>query len=409
MHAAPGALQGVRVVDLTSVIMGPLATVTLADLGADVVKVEPLHGDMNRRAGTGRHPDMSPLSLNLQRNKRSLALDLGAPEGRAVLDDLVRTADVLVTNLRPRSRERLGVTYDRLADLNPGLVLCTAQAYGQHTERRDDPAYDDIVQAASGAARLAEPVDGVPRFAPYVVADKVTGLYIVVAIMAALLERQRSGLGQAVDVPMVDAMIAFNLVEHLGGHTFEPVVEPFGWARVRTPERAPTRTADGWICIMPYSTRNWDDFFRVAGRDDLVGDPRFRELTDRYRLMGELLGVVRAATPARTTADWLQICTRLGIPAADVFDLAQAHTDPYVTGRGLLTERTHPTEGVYRTTRTPLDLSRTPVRFDRHAPHIGADTREVLTELGYSSEQVDELARQAVIGTGPGAGVEAIR
>lgn len=397
MHITPGALTGLRVIDLTTVIMGPFATATLADLGAEVIKVENLDGDMSRDIGARRHEGMGALTMNLQRNKRSIAVDLGSAEGRRILDDLVRDADVLVTNLRPRSRDKLGITYERMSALNPGLILCTAQAYGSQTAYRDYPAYDDIVQAASGAAKLSELVDGAPRYAPYVIADKVVALYIVIAVLAAAMEKKVTGLGQAVDVPMVDAMIGFNLVEHLGGHTFAPAEGDFGWTRVLTPERVPHRTADGWICIMPYSAQNWRDFFTAAGRPDLVDHPRYATVDDRHRHMGELLTAVREAAPSRTTGEWLKICEAHGIPASDLLDLADAHNDDYVTGQELLAKHTHPTEGDYYATRTPFAMSRTPVRLQRHAPLLGQDTAEILGGLGYPEAEIAALLDAGVV------------
>ncbi|KWX57006.1 CoA-transferase [Mycobacterium sp. NAZ190054] len=378
--------------------MGPFATATLADLGADVIKVEPPEGDMSRHIGSRRHDGMSALTLNLQRNKRSIVVDLAHRDGRKVLDDLVREADVLITNLRPRSRQRLGITWDRLSNVNPRLVYCHAQAYGSTTSRQDFPAYDDIVQAASGMTRLAERVDGSPRFAPYVVADKVVGLYLTTAILAALLHQRITGSGQEIDVPMVDAMISFSLVEHFGGHTFEPPVGDFGWSRVLVPERVPHRTADGWICIMPYSDANWRDFFDIAERPQLVDDPRYATVDDRHRHMGQLLSTVSEATPSRTTAEWLTLCGARGIPASDLLDLADAASDGYVRDQGLVTPRDHPSEGGYYTTTTPIYLSQTPVTFRRHAPQLGEHTDEVLKEIGYDADEVARLARELVVG-----------
>lgn len=393
----PGALHGLRVIDLTTVIMGPFATSILGDLGADVIKVESLEGDMSRDVGARRHSGMSALTLNLQRNKRSVAIDLTTSEGSDVLNDLVRDADVVVTNLRPRSRAKLGITYELLSQINPSIILCTAQAYGSQTPARDFPAYDDIVQAASGAARLSEMVDGVPRFAPYVLADKVVGLYIAIAILAAVTEKHATGCGQEVDVPMVDAMISFNLIEHLGGHTFEPAEGPFGWSRVLTPARVPHRTADGWICIMPYSQQNWNDFFDLAGRSDLVSDPRYLTVNDRHSHMGELLTIVADAAPDRTTSQWLTVCEERGIPASALLDLSTAHENDYVLDQHLLTRRTHPIEGDYWATRTPIDMSRTPVALHRDAPELGQDTVDVLTELGYASDQIEGLVARSVV------------
>jgi crotonobetainyl-CoA:carnitine CoA-transferase CaiB-like acyl-CoA transferase len=396
-----GPLDGLRVVDLTTVVMGPYATVMLADLGAEVIKVEPLDGDMSRSIGAQRHTGMSAMTLNLQRNKRSVALDLSSLRGQEVLRRMCADADVLVTNLRPKSRAKLGLVWEELRAVNPALVFCTAQAYGSDSERANAPAYDDIVQAASGAARLAERVEGSPRYAPYVIADKVAGLHIVVGILAAVTHSRRTGEGQAVDVPMVDTMIAFNLLEHFGGHTFSPPEGDFGWARVLVPERLPHRTSDGWVCILPYSDANWRDFFEVAGLQQMAENPRYATMRGRHQHMGELLSSIHSVTPSRTTSEWLSVCADRNIPASELLDLEQAPRDPYVRAQGLLEEREHPTEGSYYSTRTPLALSRTPVTFRRFAPHLGEHTGEVLGSLGYSDAELQELAAAGVIGLDP--------
>ncbi|WP_433521414.1 CaiB/BaiF CoA transferase family protein [Nocardia pseudovaccinii] len=393
-----GALAGVRIIDMTTVIMGPYATAMLADFGADVVKVEPLTGDMTRGVGAARHPGMTAMTLSLQRNKRSIALDVASEEGAAVLGDLIRSADVVVTNLRPRSRSKLGLDPEKLLVANPRLVICTAQAYGSETDRRDEPAYDDIVQAASGFAMIGGLVDGRPAYTPSVIADKVSGLHIVIGILAALQNRERTGRGQHVDVPMVDTMIAFNLVEHLAGHTFDPPAGSFGWHRVLVPERKPHRTADGWICLMPYSHRNWRDFFQIAGRPDLADDPRFATVDARHRHMGTLLTLVDTVTPTRTTAEWMDICAAHDIPASPLLDLSKVQEDDYVRSRPLLFERRdHPTEGAYFASRTPLTFSDSPIAEAGPAPQLGEQTAELLTEIGYSDTRIADLAESGVV------------
>ncbi|WP_425569628.1 CaiB/BaiF CoA transferase family protein [Pseudonocardia yuanmonensis] len=400
--SAVGPLQGVRVIDLTTVVMGPYATAVLGDLGADVVKVEPLDGDMTRGIGARRHAGMTAMTLNLQRNKRSIALNLREPDGLAALRRLVEDADVIVTNLRPRSRERLGITYEALSECNPRLVMCTAQAYSSRTELADSPAYDDIVQAASGAALLTDRVYGQPSYAPYVIADKVVALHIAVAALAAVLRARTTGRGQSVDVPMVDAMIAFNLVEHLGGHTFDPPEGDFGWSRILVAERRPHRTADGWICIMPYSDQNWRDFFALAGQPELADDPRFREVNVRHRNMNELLATVGQMARHRTTDEWLELCAKHEIPASELLDLAAVGEDDYVRERNLLRSVEHPSEGRYFVTPTPMDFSETPVGLTRHAPRLGENSAEILAQAGYSPGEVADLfARNVVAGDHP--------
>lgn len=393
----PSALNGLVVLDLTTVVMGPYATAMLGDLGAEVIKVESLDGDMSRKIGASRSPGMTALTMNLQRNKQSLALDLKTERGREVLERLVGQADIVVSNLRPRSREPLGLTYENLRRIRPDIILCTAQAYAETSERRDDPAYDDMVQAASGAAALAGRIDGSPRYAPYVVADKVSGLHMVIGVLAAIVHRNATGQGQHVEVPMIDTMIHFNLVEHFGGHTFDPPEGEFGWSRVLVPERTPYRTKDGYVCIMPYSDANWTDFFEAAGLGDLAADVRFADMGSRHQHMGDLLALVHDRTTQRTTEEWLELCRRRNIPASGLLELGEVTTDEYAREQGIVTSEEHPTEGAYFSTISPIRLSASPVQLRRHAPALGADTVASLKRAGYTDDEIEALVGIGVV------------
>ena len=318
----PGPLAGITILDLTTVVLGPLATQIMGDLGAEVIKLESPEGDIMRYAGPSRHPAMGHVFLNLNRNKRSLCLDLKRPEAAAIVLALVRRSDVLMHNMRPRAMARLGFAYDQVRDLNPRLVYCSAHGYGQSGPLADRPAFDDIIQGASGFVALEQATSGEARFVPTLVGDKTVGLTMVYAVMAALLQRERTGLGQEVAVPMLETMTAFVMAEHLGGLTFDPPLGPPGYSRMLAPDRRPHRTADGHICILPYSDRHWRDFFRIAGRPELADDPRLVDAPTRSRHVAELYALVAECVRGDTTAHWLERLGSADIPCGPVNLLA---------------------------------------------------------------------------------------
>ncbi|MEV7598226.1 CoA transferase [Kitasatospora sp. NPDC089797] len=377
-----GLLAGVRVVELASVIMAPYAAQQLGDLGADVIKVEPPAGDMTRHYPPRRHPGMGGAALNLNRNKRSAVIDLKAPHGRDALLALLRTADVFLTNLRPQALERLRLDYDAVAAVNPGLVYANAQGFRADSAYGTHAAYDDIVQAASGLVWLNHQVSGQPHYVPTVLADKICGMQIAQSVLAALHYRDHGGTGQHIEVPMVDTMLAFNLVEHLGAAALEPD-GAFGSPRSLSPERRAQRTADGWMCILPQSDRNWRDFTAFAGRPELAEDPRFTTGPDRARHADALYRVMAELTPLHPSARWQEFCDRTGIAAAPVLDLEAAATTAYAREGGLLYEAEHPTEGRYRVIGRPVRYSADPEPPLRPCPGIGQHTDEVLREAGF--------------------------
>ncbi|MFD9960682.1 CaiB/BaiF CoA transferase family protein [Amycolatopsis sp. NPDC058986] len=383
--AAPtGPLAGLRIVELATVIMGPYAGAQLADLGADVVKVEAPGGDPTRHFEPRRHPGMAGASLNFNRNKRSVSLDLKTGAGREALLALLATADAFITNIRPGALGRLGLGYEDLADGLPGLVYVSAQGFRSDSPLGDNAAYDDILQAASGLVWLNEQVTGEAYYVPTVLVDKVCGLVIVQSVLAALRHRDRTGEGQHVEVPMADTMIAFNLVEHLAGASLDPTEEPgYGYPRVLSKERRACRTADGWMCVLPYNDRNWRDFFAHAGRPELAADPRFASMPARIAHADELYGHVRELTPQFTSAQWQEFCDRVSIPAHPVYSLQEAAESEYARQGGLVRTVRHPTEGACRLVAPPVRYSRTPAGIYRHFPPVGADTDEVLAEAGF--------------------------
>jgi crotonobetainyl-CoA:carnitine CoA-transferase CaiB-like acyl-CoA transferase len=370
-------LEGIRVLDLTSVVMGPYATRILGDMGADVIKIEPPEGDMLRPAGGAR---LSPVMMNLYRNKRSVVLDLKDANGKAALEALIPTADVLVHNLRPQVMERLGFTYEAVRALKPDIVYCAATGFGSDGPYREKPAYDDLIQAASGFAAASLPLTGEPGYAPAVICDKLVGQAIVYSILGGLLQRARGGGGQAIEVPMFEVAIDFNLVEGLGGAVFTPRRGPTGWPRLKTLERRPFRTADGFACILPYSAKNWFDFFDEVGRGEWKA--RYADAGERTASIDTLYAMIREEAPKRTTAEWITFCDAANIPCMPVLTVEDMPHDPHLRAVDLMPIREHPSEGPYYALRQPMRFGAAPYQLRHHAPALGEHTAEVLAEVG---------------------------
>ena len=384
-------LEGVRIADLTTVVMGPLATRMLADMGADVIRIEEPGGDIIRDYEPMRSPKMSAFSINLNRNKRSIELDLKSHDGREALVELLGTCDVFVTNLRRGALERLGLDEAAVRAANPSIIYCVANGFGSDGPHADNAAYDDVIQAASGLSSVFEWNTGEPRFVPSIVADKVTGVHIAFAIASALHGKATTGEGCTIEVPMAETMAAFNLVEHLSGHTFDPPTGDFSYRRISTPHRKPRRTADGWIAILPYSQDNWDRFWEFGGRPDLATDPRWAKPKDRVQNADALYSLLDEIVVQKTTDEWLTFCAEHSIPAAEVLELERLGEDPHFEAVGLFQDAEHPTEGAYRYVRNPIRISGQPDELRRHAPRIGADTADVLRELGWDDQRIDTL------------------
>ncbi|WP_342643728.1 CaiB/BaiF CoA transferase family protein [Rhodoligotrophos ferricapiens] len=388
--SASGALAGVRIVDLTSVIMGPFATRIMADMGADVIKIESPEGDSLRSYKPVRHEGMSGVFLHLNRNKRSVVLNLKTEEGRAALDKLIETADVFVHALRPQAIERLGYSYERVKSLKPDIVYCGAYGFSAEGPYGNKAAYDDLIQAGSGLAALAGAVQGEPAYVPTVLCDKLVGQAIAYSVIAALYAREKGGGGQAIEVPMFETSIDFMLLEHLGGFAFEPSLGRPGFSRVLNRSRKPYRTADGYACILPYSDRNWLDFYEFVGRMEFAEDERFRTLGVRVQHIEVLYRLIEEEAPKRTTEEWVAFCDRVSIPCMPVLAIEDLPDDPHVREVGLFSTGEHPSEGPYKVIRQPVRFSAAPFAVRRHAPRLGEHTSEVLAEIGLAGEQAGQ-------------------
>ncbi len=388
-----GPLAGVRVIDVTEVLMGPSATQMLADLGADVIKVEPPGGDLVRATGLGGRSGSSALFLNLNRNKRSVVLDLKQPRGKRVLLKLAESGDVLVYNVRPQAMKRLGLHYEALKEVNPRLIYVGTFGFSQRGRYAEARAFDDLIQAAVAIpeASLRAGSD-VPRYAPINLADRATGIYAFGVICAALFARERTGIGQAVDIPMFETMTQVVLGDHLYGHTYVPARGDFGYPRLLNPERRPYQTKDGFACCLVYTEEQWAAFLGVTGDARMfTDDPRFKDSESRTAHIHELYQFLAAKLLGRTTAQWKSLLEPLGIPVFPVHTFESLLEDPHLADIGYFQEIAHPTEGTLRTMAVPSEWSESKLPPLRPAPLLGEHSRQLLAECGYRSDEIDEM------------------
>ena len=382
-------LHGLKVIDLSSVIFGPYCAQWLADLGADVIKLEAPEGDSTRQTGPGLEPGMAALFLGSNRNKRGLVLDLKTPEGRAALDRLLETADVLLHSIRPQKLKALGLAPDELLARHPRLVYAGLHGFGEAGPYGGLPAYDDVIQGMSGVADLMAQSTGAPRYMPTIIADKVSGLTAGIAILSAIIRRQTTGKGGFVEIPMFETMVAFNFVEHFYGHHFDPPLGPLGYPRVMAPWRRPLATSDGHVCMMAYTDAHWRGFFTVAGAPEHLSDPRFASIATRTTHIDAVYGLAGALIATRPTAEWIDLLEGAQIPCARVIPLAALESDPHLVATDFFTRVDTPAG--------PLRYPGVPVLFDGQRPpvaappHLGEHSVQVLSEAGFDAADIAAL------------------
>jgi len=390
--AAELPLAGVRVLDLTSVVVGPAATLRLADFGAEIIKIEPPEGDLMRTLGGPSHSgSLSGKFLHFNRDKQFVCLNLRVSAGLAALRRILRGCDVLVTNVRPEALARMGFDATTCRNEQPELIHCTITGFGSDGPYRGKPAYDTVVQAASGLAGLSIERDGSPAFAPFLAADHLIGEITAGAIAAALYGRSRTGHGATIEVPMLETMAAFVLKEHLGAATFEPPLGPPGDKRVLDPHARPVRTKDGWIAISANTDVQARAFLQAIGRNDLLDDPRFCSVPARVAHSGEWFALRSESLATQTTDHWLAVFARLDVPAMACNTLHTLADDPHLRAVALVEHIQHPSEGEVRAIRPTVILDNERPRRGAPAREIGTDTRQILARAGFAETEIADL------------------
>ena len=397
MDLSNGPLTGIRILDLTSVVLGPLATQILGDYGAEIIKVESLEGDLMRTNGVNLAPGMSSIFLTINRNKQSLALDLKSEAGKSILRKLIPRVDAVVHNMRVSAIDKLGFGYDQVVKLNPQIVYCAATGFDQDGPDRDRPAFDDIIQAACGLASVNSLGKSRPDYISTLIADKTTGMALVNAVLAALLAKERSGQGQYVEVPMLETMVAFTLVEHMGGLTRNPATQNAGYSRVLSGGRQPSPTRDGYIAMLPYTNHHWESFFRDAGQEALGKELGASSRITRNANIQGLYAALHNITMTKTTSEWLEICDRLDIPATPIYTMEELPSHPQLQAVQLFTDEEHPDLGAIRYIRPPVKFTKTPAKVRHQAHRLGQDTESILIDLGYSQHEIESLVNQGAI------------
>ena len=393
-------LDGLKIIDLTTVVLGPYATQILADLGADVLKIESIEGDVFRAVRPGRRDDLGVAFMNYNRNKCAMSLDLKQDKGQQILHKLVKDADVVVHNMRARSAAQLGADYETLKAINPGLVYCYSPGFGERGLDRDAPAYDDIIQARSGLASLNADASGAPQFVRTIACDKVVGLHLAIAISAGVIQQQRNRKGVCIEAPMLESMTSFLMSEHLAGHTLIPEEGELGYDRLMSKNRKPFQTSDGYLAILPYSTKHWIRFFQICQLDDWTTADKVIDPALRSQHINELYGKIAELAVTKTTSEWLEALREKDIPCSTVSSLEDLLTDEHLLASGMYHQVSDSRVGDVREIRSPFQVNGQldhDLKPNTIAPGLGEHTVAVLQNLGLSAADIEALKRDAVI------------
>ena len=386
-----GPLSGLKVLELTSVVLGPWAAQIIADMGADVIKIEAPFGDSNRQLGASKNPGMAALYLSNNRNKRSLVLDLKQESARDALLAIVKDCDVFLHNNRPQVMTKLRLEYEDIKSVNENIIYCGTYGYSKDGPYGEKGALDDSIQAVSGVAALNELVLGEPRYLPTVVADKTTAITVVYSILAALFHRERSGVGQEIEVPMFETMVSFVMAEHIWGEVFEPKLGEAGYTRLMSHHRKPYKTKDGYIAELPYMNNHWKTFCEKAEREDLIEDERFKDLSSRVKNIDDTYSETGKILATKTTQEWLDIFAGTKVPVIVVNSLEDLFHDPHLEAVDFWKSFDHPTEGQLKMPGFPSKFSKTPASIRKHAPKLGEHSKEILAEAGIDEETINKM------------------
>ncbi len=392
-----GPLDGIRVIEFTSVVLGPFACQILGDLGADVIKVEPPGGDTNRNLGPVKNTEgLAALFLTCNRNKKSIVLDLKSDEGREAALKLIATADVVVHNFRPKAMEKLGLDYQAVKKVNPDIIYCATYGFSKKGPYGDKGALDDSIQAASGVAMLMKMVEGEPRYLPTIICDKTTGLNVANAVTSALFHRERKGKGQEIEVPMFETMVSYVMVEHLWGQVFEPPLAPAGYTRLMSKHRRPYKTKDGYIAVLPYWDNHWATFCKLIDREDMISDERFINMKSRLENIDITYSETGKALAKRTTDEWLEALSDTNVPHMYVSELDDLMQNQHLIESEFWEMHQHPTEGTLRMPKLPIYFSESPASIRLMPPKLGAHNDELLSEIGYSEDEINALKEKGI-------------